>query len=37
MRRFLYRSTAQELLKLNEMRLNPPRGAALEALETFIL
>jgi hypothetical protein len=36
MRRFLYRSNGFELLKLNEMRMSPPTGAALAALDTFV-
>jgi hypothetical protein len=36
MRRFLHRSNDYELAKLNEMRLRPPSGAALAALETFV-
>jgi len=35
MREFLDRSNGIELLRLKTMRMNPPRGAALEALEIF--
>jgi len=36
MRSFLYRNNGSELMKLNAMRMNPPTGADLAALEAFV-
>jgi hypothetical protein len=36
MRRFLYRNNGSELLKLNAMRMSPPKASELMNLEPFI-